>query len=325
MKKKNPYKESSWSGKPYNFFGDYLWEKYKCRVLKLPIDAGFTCPNRDGTLGTEGCIFCGEDGSASPTALSGKNILEQMDTARNSFRRSDEKTKYIAYFQAFTNTYASIDKLKELYDSALTDNTVTGLMIGTRPDYITDEIIDLIASYNKPGFELWLEIGMQSSHDKSLKYLNRGHDFQSVEDTVQKCSKKNIPVLLHVILGIPGESWEDMMATAEKISSLPVNGVKIHHLHVITGTKLEEYLKNDKIKLLSLQEYTSIICDFLERLRPDILIHRLLGDRNEKTLAGPKWAAHKGTVIKSIEDEFSRRMTYQGFLYENSSSNERRC
>jgi radical SAM protein (TIGR01212 family) len=325
VKKKNPYKKSSWNGKPYNFFGDYLWEKYKCRVLKLPIDAGFTCPNRDGTLGTEGCIFCGEDGSASPTALSGKNISVQMETARNSFRRSDEKTKYIAYFQAFTNTYAHPAKLKELYDSALIDESVTGLMIGTRPDFISDDIINLIASYIKPGFELWLEIGMQSSHDKSLDFLNRGHNFNTVAETVKKCHEKNIPVLLHVILGIPGETWDDMMKTAERISALPVNGVKIHHLHVITGTKLEKYLDNGKIKLLTLNEYTSIICDFIERLRPDILIHRLIGDRNEKTLAGPKWAAHKGTVLKSIEDEFSRRMTYQGFLYEDSSCNERRC
>jgi uncharacterized protein len=285
-------------------------------VLKLPIDAGFTCPNKDGTAGTSGCIFCAEDGSASPTVRVSQNIEEQMSNARNSFRRSEADTKYIAYFQAFTNTYSDTQNLKYLYDKAVSVSDVVGLMIATRPDCLSDDVLDLISGYKKEGFELHLEIGMQTMHDKSLLFLNRGHTHEQTRDAVSRAHKRGIPVCLHIILGIPGESWNDMMATAKEVSALPVSGVKIHHLHVIKGTKLEEYYNQERAGVLDFKEYVSLICDFLERLRPDILIHRLLGDRNINSLIAPEWAIHKGTVIKAIEEEFARRCTRQGFLLE---------
>jgi uncharacterized protein len=315
LQKKKHYKPHVFLKKPYNFFGDYLWKKYGSRVLKLPIDAGFTCPNKDGSAGTSGCIFCAEDGSASPTARLSQDIIEQMENAKKSFRRSEADTKYIAYFQAFTNTYSSIENLKSLYDKAVSVKDVTGLMIATRPDCLPYKILDIISGYNRDGFELHLEIGMQSIHDNSLAYLNRGHTYKDTKDAVLRAHERGISVCLHVILGIPGESWNDMMETAKEISLLPVSGVKIHHLHVIKGTKLEEYYNEGMAAVLTFKEYISVICDFLERLRPDIMIHRLIGDKNVNMLIAPKWALHKGTVLKAIEDEFIRRCTYQGFLW----------
>ncbi len=304
-----------WHGKPYHFFGDYLRHKYNARILKLPINAGLSCPNRDGKISDEGCIFCSEDGSASPTTEGIADIREQMVNAKRSFRRADSETRYIAYFQAFTNTYASPAKLKELYDAALSVNDVMGLMVATRPDCISDEVLSLLEKYQREGFELWLEIGMQSIHDKSLRYLNRGHTNKTTRESILKTAEKGISVCVHIILGIPNESWDDMMQTAQEISSLPIAGVKFHHLHVIRGSTLESYYRENRVPLMQFKEYTSTICDFIERLRPDILIHRLLGDRDERTLIAPQWGLHKGTVIKAIEDEFAKRGTFQGFLF----------
>ncbi len=315
MKKKSHFSHTAWHGKPYNFFGDILWDTYKCRVLKLPINAGLTCPNRDGTLDVSGCIFCSEEGSASPTASGTDDIIEQMEIARKNFKRADALTRYIAYFQAFTNTRAPVDELKKLYDHAISKPDVIGLMIGTRPDCLPDEVLDLIASYKKENFELMLELGVQTVHDKSLEFLRRHHDYASSRDAIMRSADRGIPVCAHVILGIPGETWEDMMATSDSLAALPVAGVKIHHLHVIKDTPLESLYRDERINLLSLKEYTSTLCDFIERLRPDMIIHRLHGDREEKTLIAPAWGMHKGTVIKTIEDEFIRRGTRQGFLW----------
>lgn len=305
-----------WFGKPYHFFGDHLWDRFGCRVYKLSIDAGFTCPNRDGTISHDGCTFCCDDGSASPTVERGRPIEEQMSAARGAFRRMDDATRFIAYFQAFTNTAAPVPVLREHYDRALRFPGVVGLMVGTRPDALPDQVLELLATYRREQFELWLEIGMQSMHDRSLERLRRGHTHAATVDACLRAASRDIPVCAHVILGIPGETWHDMMATARELSRLPVRGVKIHHLHVIAGTALAEEYRAGTVPLLSLREYISVLCDFLERLRPDILIHRLVGDRNEKSLIAPLWAQHKGTVLNDIEEEFNRRGTHQGYLFE---------
>jgi len=301
--------------RPYLFFGDYLWSKYSSRVLKLPINAGLTCPNRDGTLGYGGCIFCSQDGSASPASSACNDIAGQMEEAKKNFRRSDGDTRYIAYFQAYTNTHSPAEALKKMYDQALRDKDVIGLMIGTRPDCLPDEVLDLIGSYKKDDFELWIEIGMQTKHDRSLRFLNRMHGNGATRDAVIRASARGIPVCLHMILGIPGESWHDMMESAVEVSSLPAHGVKIHHLHVIRDTPLEAMYRQGKVPMMSMKEYASTACDFIERLRPDIMIHRLMGDRNESSLIAPLWGMHKGTVIKAIDDEFTGRGSSQGILY----------
>lgn len=313
------YNPGTWSGKPYNNFSDYLSGKYGTKVLKLPIDAGMSCPNRDGTLGTSGCIFCDSHGSASPTVAHFTEIREQMQNARQTFKRANEHTRYIAYFQAFTNTYAPGSHLKEVYDIAISSPDIVGLMVATRPDCISDQVMELLTDYIRPGFELWLEIGMQTMHERSLKYLNRGHTHEATRDTIHRAHEKKIPVCVHIILGIPDETWHEMMETACEISSLPVQGVKIHHLHVIKDTPLENIYEKNAMNPLSFREYISILCDFIERLRPDILIHRLSGDRNEETLIAPRWGMHKGTVIKAIDDEFIKRGTFQGLLYNSNN------
>ena len=317
---KKTINQSSWSGKPYNFFGDYLSARYSCRVLKLPVDAGFTCPNRDGTISTDGCIFCSDEGSASPTTAGFSSITDQMKNAIETFRRSSRDTRYIAYLQAFTYTYADPVVLKKKYDEAVYFPGITGLMIGTRPDCINRDILEVIRGYKHDNFELWIELGMQSVHDRSLEYLNRGHDSNATTDSIKLIAEYGISTCVHVILGIPGESWADMMHTAETISSLPVHGVKIHHLHIIRDTILHKMHINTPVTLLSLREYVSAVCDFIERLRPDITIHRLSGDRMEDSLVAPRWGLHKGTVINSIEEEFHRRCTYQGFLFNPEGS-----
>lgn len=306
------YKNTEWFGKPYNYFGDYLRNKYNSRVLKLPIDAGFGCPNRDGKLDTKGCIFCSEEGSASPAIKDAQGIRNQMLQAANSYNRSDSYTKYLAYFQAFTNTYAPVSLLKKVYDEAVNFPGVIGLMIGTRPDCISNSNINLISGYELP--ETWIEIGMQSIHEKSLIFLNRKHTQKQTETAIEKISKFSVKTCLHVILGIPGESYNDMIATAKFISSVPVSGIKIHHLHVIKNTKLYKLYKINNYKLPDFDEYISLLCDFLENIRQDIIIHRISGDQSEENLIAPKWGLHKGSVQQQLIKEFHRRGTWQGFL-----------
>jgi hypothetical protein len=318
-KKIKPYKNGQISEKPYRFFGDYLWSKYGCRVLKLPINAGFGCPNRNIKPGNTGCIYCSDDGSASPSIKGISDIKLQMSAAKNNFDRIDVNTRFIAYFQAFTNTNAAVKILKETYDAAVRSENVIGLMIGTRPDCLSDEILDLISGYMKDQFELWLEIGMQSMHNPSLEFLKRGHDHRSTLDSVKRARMRNIPVCLHIILGIPGETWNDMMDTALEINRLEIQGIKFHHLHVIQNTALSAIYKSGHIKLLTMDEYVSTLCDFIERLSENIIIHRIAGDRSADSLVAPSWGLHKGTVIKAVNDEFKKRGTRQGFLYNDQS------
>ena len=301
-------------GKRYNFFGDYLTARYGHKVLKLPIDAGFGCPNRDGTLSTGGCIFCSEEGSAAPTAAASREIIEQMENAERSFGRTFDEVSFIAYFQAYTNTYAPVEVLRSAFDTALTYHDVTGLMIGTRPDCLPDDVLDLIASYSRDGFELWIELGMQTMHDRSLTFLNRRHTHEQTRTAIREAAARGIKICAHIILGIPGESWADMMATAEELSKLPVAGVKIHQLHIIRGTELARIYEAEPFAMISMKEYISTLCDFLERLRGDIVIHRIAGDRDDASLVAPKWGLHKGTVQKSLDEEFLRRGSWQGLL-----------
>jgi uncharacterized protein len=317
-RKKKPFKHLPWQGLPYNFFGNYLSEKHGCRVFKLPINAGLGCPNRDGTIGIGGCIFCSEEGSSSPTALCSDDIIAQMRNASRSFGRTFDTTKYLAYFQAFTNTYASADHLKTLFDTTLAFPETIGMMIGTRPDCILDEHLELISSYASRCSELWLEIGMQSIHNKSLSFLKRGHTYEDSLSAIHRISAHPIDICLHIILGIPGESWNEMMETAQTISALPVKGIKIHHMHVIRDTELERMYNEKKISLLKPDEYISTLADFLERIRPDILIHRISGDCPLEKLIAPAWGLHKGSIQTNLDNEFIRRGTWQGFMEQST-------
>ncbi len=315
-RKRDPSDRSGHAEKPYRSFGDHLQLNYGRRILKIPINANLSCPNREGSPVNRGCIFCSAEGSASPGTSPALRLEEQIDAIKRNFKRGGPGTGYIAYFQAYSNTYAPVKVLKNLYDRALSSPDMMGLMIGTRPDCLPDDVLDLIASYRRPGFELWLEIGMQSAHDRSLELLRRGHTLADTVDAVRRAAMRDIPVCAHLILGIPGETWRDMMNTALFIRSMALGGLKLHHLHVIRGTPLEAWHRDGRMIPLSLKEYASLLCDFLERVSPDLVIHRLMGDREEETLIAPLWSLYKGTAVKAIEDEFSRRGTRQGFLFD---------
>jgi len=239
-----------------------------------------------------------------------------MKNAVDTFTRTNSSTRYIAYFQAFTNTYAPVSTLEKLYDEAVSFPDIAGLMIGTRPDCISRDVLKLIKKYDRDNFELWIELGIQSMNNHSLDFLKRGHTVEKSIESIKLISEFDISVCVHVILGIPGETWDDMMDTAVKLSALPIHGVKIHHMHIIKDTELENIFNREHFVLMSLKEYVSTLCDFIERLRPDITIHRLMGDRHEDTLLYPKWSIHKGTVLQAIDDEFKKRATFQGFLYQ---------
>ena len=303
--------------KRINLFGDYLSEKYRTSVLKLPINAGMSCPNRDGTLDYTGCIFCCENGSAAASCSVDLSITEQMKSAIESFKRGKCSHKYIAYFQAYTNTYADCSLLKKMYDEAVNYSPdIIGLMIGTRPDCINKENSQLISSYSNKLPEVWVELGMQSANDKSLLFLNRHHSHEDSIKAANILKNRGIKVCAHFITGIPYENYEDILHSVSAFNEMKIDGIKLHHFHVIKNTPAEKMYQNDKFNLLSMNEYISITCDIIERLNPEISVHRLSADRDIDSLIAPVWGLHKGSVQKGIEDELERRGTWQGFLFE---------
>lgn len=291
-------------------FGDYLTVRYNCRVLKLPINAGLSCPNRDGTLDNSGCIFCCENGSAAASCSMNLSITEQMSSAIGSFKRGNGSQKYIAYFQAFTNTYADNSVLKKFYDEAVSFSPdIIGLMIGTRPDCISEENSKLISTYSEKIPEVWVELGMQSANDKSLSFLNRHHSHYDSIKAVKILKKHGIKVCAHFITGIPYEKYSDIMHSVSAFNDLNIDGIKLHHFHLIKNTPAEKIYEREKFNLLSMREYISITCDILERLNPETTVHRLSADRDIESLIAPVWGLHKGSVQKGIEDELIKRGT----------------
>jgi len=288
-----------------------LREQFGRRIIKIPVHAGFDCPNRDGRVGREGCIFCWNP-SFSPALLeSPTSVPEQIRTGKASVKGA-ERRKFLVYFQSYTNTYAPVEKLRRLYDAALAEPDVVGLCIATRPDCVSDPVLDLLEGYARQ-WHLWLELGLQSAHDRTLALIKRGHNRASFEDAVARSSGRGFGVCAHVILGLPGEGRREMMATADFLSSQPVRGVKIHHLQIIAGTPLEAMYRCGRVAPLGLDEYLQLVCDFLERLRPDITIHRLMGDvLDDSLLLAPRWPAGKAQVISSVERELRSRGNRQG-------------
>jgi radical SAM protein (TIGR01212 family) len=297
----------------YYSFNDYLRERFGARVHRLSLNAGFGCPNRDGNLSRDGCIFCNEKGFAHFTENT-PPLHEQIKSSRDFFRRRFKAEKFIAYFQNAANTYRDTRGLKEAYDVVRNFPDIVGLFISTRPDCIDAEKLDLIESYAED-YEVWIEYGLQSIHERTLKKINRSHTFAQSLKAIEATARRNIKVGAHVILGFPGESKDDMMKTAEAIAGLPVSGVKLHVLHVLSDTKLQTMFERGEIKLLERSEYVSLACDFLERLNPGCVILRLVSDARKEALVAPEWINEKQKVIKEIEDEFQGRATKQGSKY----------
>ena len=297
--------------KRYNDLNTYLRSHFGCRVQKITIDAGLCCPNRDGTVSTGGCIYCNTRGSGTGAFSRGLSITDQLLQGKRLLARRYKAKKFIAYFQSFSNTFAPLAKLKRLYDEALAVEDVVGLSIGTRPDCVDDSILDLLQDYARD-YMVWIEYGLQSAVDKTLGLINRGHDVQCFKNAITATVNRDIKICVHVILGLPGESNSDMLHTAKVISDLKIDGIKLHLLYVVKGTRLEALYQQGKYKCLDQREYVDLVCDFLERIPSDIIVQRLTGDPHPEELVAPEWALNKSAVLAQITDTLEKRDSRQG-------------
>ncbi len=297
----------------YNSLSQHLIKKFGERVQKVSVDAGFYCPNKDGTLSTKGCIFCDKYGSG-PIKFAELPLNEQIERGIEFAKARYGANLYVIYFQAHTNTYCSWKTLKEYIDIALSYKGVVGISIGTRPDTLPDDVLDGLAALSRSTY-LWLEIGLQSVHDSSLQFLNRNHTFSDFEIAFKRSKDRKIQICAHVILGIPGESWNAMMETAKYLAKIEIDGVKIHPLIILSGTELQKMYKQERIELLEKDKYVNLVVDFIERLHPATIIHRITGEREQFLLVAPPWVLKKSEVIMDVEKEFQRRGSYQGVLY----------
>jgi radical SAM protein (TIGR01212 family) len=301
----------------YRSFSSYLHEIFGCRVHKIGLDAGFTCPNRDGTCGVGGCTYCEIESFSHNTKPSGEMLplRDQLASGIEHMRRRFKAEKFIAYFQAFSGTHGPVARLRETYDVIHEFPDIAGLFISTRPDCLPSGVLELIASYREQ-YLTWLEIGLQSAHDNTLKRINRGHTVEEFGDAVKRAHGFGLPVCAHVILGLPGEDRQRMMATADYLVSCRVESLKLHCLHVMKGTTLAREWENGQVRLLEREEYVGLVCDFLERMKPDTIIQRLAVDIQGDNLLGPNWCGQgKRQTVSLIEQELVRRGSYQGALF----------
>ncbi|MDA8125348.1 MAG: TIGR01212 family radical SAM protein [Deltaproteobacteria bacterium] len=301
------------NSKRYYDLKSFWKNRFGCRVHKLPIDAGFTCPNRDGSVAVGGCIYCDSRGSALRMAGPLPTVAEQLRRGKAHYRPGAEK--FVAYFQTYTNTYGPVEKLKSLYDEALAEEDVIGLSIGTRPDCVPDETLALIRSYGAKA-HVWLEFGLQSLQDRTLREINRGHDAAAFFDAVQRAAGGPILLCVHLIVGLPGESRAEILETARTIAGLPIDGIKIHSLLALAGTELGERYKRGEIPMLSRDEYVETVCDILEILPPEMVVQRLTADGYREIFLGPEWATNKLAVLNAIDGELKRRDSWQGLRHQ---------
>jgi hypothetical protein len=297
--------------KRYRDYNTYLRSLFGCRVQKITVDTGLTCPNRDGTRGHGGCIYCNSRGSGTGAAQRGQTITVQLEAAKAFLKQRYKARKFLAYFQSFSSTYGPLPKLQALYQEALAVPDVVGLAIGTRPDCVADELLDYLAELARTHL-IWLEYGLQSAHDATLALVNRGHDVATFSSAVARTRKRDLPVCVHVILGLPGESRDDMLATARFLADQDIQGVKIHLLYVIEGTVLEHWYRQGRYQCLSCEEYVALVGDFLSLLPDSVVIQRLTGDPHPEELVAPQWALEKQTNLAAIHDHLERHDLFQG-------------
>ena len=290
-----------------NTFGQAMLASHGERVHKIAIDAGFTCPNRDGSIGRGGCTFC-NNVSFSPHGRKPKQIAEQIESGRQVIRKRTGAKKYIAYFQAYTNTYADVCELTRLYDEALKEPDVIGLDIGTRPDCVPDKVLDLLADYQQQGYEVWLELGLQSAFDKTLNHVNRGHGFAEYEQATLKARSRGIKVCTHLILGLPGESTGHHITSLERVLELGVDGLKFHPLHVVKGTQLANEWRRGEYQPLTMDQYVSDVVELVSRTPDDVIFHRLTGTASSDVLLAPQWCSKKWQVLNRITTALAKRV-----------------
>lgn len=296
--------------KRYNQFSAYLKNKFGAKVYKITIDAGFSCPNRDGTISTGGCIFCDEGGSFSQAHSNKLSIEEQVEVGAKTLHDRFKAEKFMSYFQAYSNTYKPVSELEKIYKSALKYSDVIGLSVGTRPDCVDEDKLNLLSDIGKD-YYTWIEYGLQSIHDKTLLKINRGHDFECFLKAYNMSKEKGLNVCVHVIFGL-WETRDEILQTAQKLAQLHVDGVKIHMLCALENTKLATLYKNGEIDFMSEDEYVKLVTDFLEILPPQTTIHRLAGNGLKKNLIAPRWLGAKLDCLNKIDREFIKRDSYQG-------------
>ena len=295
----------------YNSLNNYLKTKYGQKIYKLSLSSGLSCPNRDGTLSYSGCIFCSNGGSGEFASNCHLSITEQIESAKSRVAKKITNGKYIAYFQSFTNTYGDVNYLKRIFTEAINHPDIVALSIGTRPDCLPDEVLELLDDLNhiKP---VWVELGLQTIHERTAKYINRGYSLEIFDDAVSKLNNLNIDVIVHLIIGLPFETKEDIIQSVNYVCSKPISGIKLQLLHVLKNTPLEkEYLLN-KFETLSLEEYTKIISECLCNIPPDIVIHRITGDGPKSLLIAPQWSADKKRVLNYMNQYFEQFDIVQG-------------
>lgn len=297
----------------YHDFNTYLRNIFGCRVQKITLDAGLSCPNRNGTVSTGGCIYCNIRGSGTGAYAQGLSVADQIIQGKRALAKRYNAKKFIAYFQSFSNTYAPLGRLKDLYDQVLAIQDVVGLSIGTRPDCVDDSILKLIHGYTK-NYLVWMEYGLQSVHDETLAFINRGHDFNCFKTAVERTKNRGIKICAHVILGLPNEEKKHMLETADAISNMGIDGIKIHLLYVIKGTRLDMLYRTRQYQCLEQQEYIDIVCDFLERIPQNMVIQRLTGDPHPEELVAPKWSLQKAETLDLIRKTLAKRDSWQGKL-----------
>lgn len=300
-----------WGDKRYHSL-DYEFKKlFGTKTIKLSLDGGFTCPNRDGTVGNRGCIFCGEEGSGEFAAQRCLNIGQQIESQKQLLSKKWPKGKYIAYFQNFTNTYSTCEDLRIKYEEAISKDDMVGLAIATRPDCLPLEVLNLLEELNKKTF-LWVELGLQTIHEDTAKFIRRGYDLSVYENAINELKKRGIRVVTHLIFGLPGENKENTLDSVKYIAETNTWGVKFHLLYIQRGTDLYEYYKKHPFRVLEQDEYIDLVCDAIELLPEDMVIHRLTGDGKKELLVEPRWSLDKLRVLSGIDMELKNRNSFQG-------------
>lgn len=308
---------SHFKDKRYYTWNNHLREQFGEKVFKVPLDAGFDCPNRDGKVAYGGCTFCSERGSGDFAGDRKDDLVTQFTTIKEKLHQKWKSGKYIGYFQAYTNTYAPVEQLREMYEVILEQEDVVGLAIATRPDCLPDDVVEYLAELNERTY-LWVELGLQTVHESTANLINRAHDYECYREGVEKLRKHNIRVCSHIINGLPLETYDMMMETAREVAKLDVQGIKIHLLHLLKRTPMVKQYEKGLVKFMSMEEYIQLVCDQLEILPPEMVVHRLTGDGPADLLIGPMWSLNKWEVLNGIDAELERRDSWQGKYYEQT-------
>lgn len=320
-RKKEGFLMENWNGKPYHSFDYMLKERFGEKIYKVALNGGMTCPNRDGTLGSRGCIFCSAGGSGDFAGSRQDSITQQIEKQAFSIRQKRGVAKFIAYFQAYTNTYAPVDYLRKIYTEAISHPDIVAVSIGTRPDCLDNDILQLLEELNqkKP---VWVELGLQTIHETTAQYIRRGYPLSCFEQAVSELRKRNLDVIVHTILGLPGETPNQILSTIEYLNHQDIQGIKLQLLHVLKGTDLADDYLAGKFQVYTMEEYLNLVIDCLEHLNPEIVIHRLTGDGPKDLLIAPLWSSAKRTVLNTLHRECKLRHSFQGKKYKPMENKE---